>query len=155
MSIPSLSPPMTVEGYFDRTVTAFGLVEDRWRHVRRRFQVEITGYPDGDVFILDEHFLFDDGEKTHRIWRIRRLADGSYEGMADDVKGRAHGRASGPGLTWAYKLWLPIAGRTWLVGFDDRMYLGPDGVLLNIARMHKWGLTLGRIIIAFRPKDAE
>jgi hypothetical protein len=147
---------LRIEEFFAGHTCAHGLVEDRFGRVRRRFVVEIEGRVDGDDFVLEEDFEFDDGEKTHRTWRIRRVGPDGYEGAAADVVGMACGSARGNVLNWTYRLRLPIGGREFVVGFDDRMYLGADGTMLNIARMHKWGLTLGRVTIAFtRATDAE
>jgi hypothetical protein len=43
-----------------------------------------------------------------------------------------------------------VGGRTYHVQFDDWMYLQPDGVLLNRARMSKLGVELGQVTLAFR-----
>jgi hypothetical protein len=140
----------SIEDYFQGCVHAQGLVEDRFGKVRRKFSVTIDGHGEDDEFILDERFQFDDGEDTHRIWHVRRTAPGRYEGRADDVIGVAHGRADGPELHWAYTMRLPMGNRTWAIDFDDRMFLRDDGVMINIAEMRKWGITLGRITIAFK-----
>ena len=139
-----------IEEYFLGPVRAEGLVEDRFGKVRRKFGVTIDGHAEGDEFILDERFQFDDGEKTVRIWRIRKTADGQDEGRADDVIGIARGQADSAELKWAYTMRLPIGKRVWAVDFDDRMFLRDDGIMLNIAEMRKWGLTIGRITIVFR-----
>lgn len=143
------TPRFRVEEYFLGHTHAYGLVEDRFGKVRRRFGVDIAGRIDGDAIVLDEAFRFDDGEITHRTWRVRATGADTYVGTAGDVVGTAQGRVDGSVLSWAYDLRLPIGRRDMIIGFDDRMYLGTDGVLLNIARMHKWGVTIGRITIAF------
>ncbi|MGE0651309.1 MAG: DUF3833 family protein [Alphaproteobacteria bacterium] len=140
---------LRIEDYFRGKTRAHGLVEDRFGRVRRRFVADISGYPSGDDFVLEETFAFTDGEVSKRIWRVRSTDVAGYEGTAADVIGVARGRADGDSLKWAYDLRLSIGGRKIVVGFDDRMYLGDDGVMINIARMHKWGLTIGRITIAF------
>ena len=150
------TPLLRIEDYFDGPTRAHGVVEDRFGRVRRRFVVDIAGHAEGEVFILEEDFEFDNGEITHRTWRVRQTGADTYEGTAGDVVGSARGTARGDTLAWAYRLRLPIGGREVVVGFDDRMYLGADGVMLNVARMHKWGVTLGRVIIAFtRPGAAR
>lgn len=140
---------LRIEDYFRGKTRAHGLVEDRFGRIRRRFVADISGYPSGDDFVLEETFAFSDGEVSKRTWRVRCTDAAGYEGTAADVIGVARGSSDGDGLRWAYDLRLPIGGREIVVGFDDRMYLGDDGVMINIARMHKWGLTLGRITIAF------
>ena len=139
-----------IEDYFDGPVHAEGLVEDRFGKVRRKFSVVIEGRPTDDGCILEETFAFDDGERSHRTWTVARTSEVEYEGRADDVVGRARGRSEGRELRWIYRLRLPIGKRVWAVDFDDRMFLRDGGMMLNIAEMRKWGITLGRITIAFQ-----
>ena len=105
---------------------------------------------------LDEDFLFDDGEKDFRQWRIKKLEDGTYEGRADDVIGTAKGVASGNSLHWSYVLDLKRdSGSSIKVKLDDWMFLQSGGVLLNRARMSKFGIELGQITISFRKIEDE
>lgn len=147
-------PDLRIESYFNGYTRAQGLVQDRFGRIRRRFTVEIEGVSVDGAFELRESFVFDGGERSRRTWRIVKTGEDSYEGRARDVVGVATGRARGDTLRWAYRLRLPIGGREFVVGFDDRMILGQDGILLNVALMHKWGITLGHVVIAFtRPDD--
>lgn len=150
------SPKFMLEEYFQGKTRAWGLFEDRFGTVRRQFVVDITGTWDGTTLILDEDFLFDDGEKSFRQWRIKKLADGTYEGRADDVIGTAKGIASGNTLHWTYVLDLKRgSGSSIKVTLDDWMFLQPGGVLLNRARMSKFGIELGQITISFQRAENE
>jgi hypothetical protein len=139
-----------IEDYFDGPVHAEGLVEDRFGKVRRKFSVVIEGRRTQDGCILEETFAFDDGERSERTWTVTRRGEDGYEGRANDVIGMARGQIQGPELRWAYRLRLPIGKRTWAIDFDDRMFLRDGGMMLNIAEMRKWGITIGRITIAFQ-----
>ena len=148
--------PFVLEEYFAGKTRAWGLYEDRFGTVKRQFVVDINGTWDGTQLTLDEYFTFADGEKSTRQWRIRKLPDGSYEGRADDVIGIAKGRVGGNALNWNYVLDLKISEtRTLHVTFDDWMFLLPDGVLMNRARMSKFGIELGAITISFMKLDAK
>lgn len=139
-----------LEEYFAGKTRAWGLYEDRFGTVKRQFVVDIDGAWDGTQLTLDENFTFDDGEKSTRQWRIRKLPDGSYEGRADDVIGVATGKVGGNALNWRYVLDLKISEKTTLaVSFDDWMFLQPGGVMINRARMSKFGVELGQITISF------
>ena len=139
-----------LEEYFSGKTRAWGLFEDRFGTVQRQFVVDIDGKWDGTELTLNEDFTFADGEKSNRVWRIRKLADGSYEGRANDVIGVATGIVGGNALHWRYVLDLEIAkGRTMAVQLDDWMFLQPHGVLMNRARMSKFGIELGQITISF------
>ena len=145
------SPKFVLEQYFHGKTRAWGLFEDRFGNVRRQFVVDINGNWDGTILTLDEDFLFDDGEKDFRQWRIRKLKDGTYEGRADDVIGTAKGVASGNSLHWSYVLDLKRDGDSSIkVKLDDWMFLQSGGVLLNRARMSKFGIELGQITISFK-----
>lgn len=147
-------PIFQIEDYFIGTTRAWGIFQDRSGMVQRQFTVDIEGYMDGDELVLEEDFVYDDGELDRRVWRIRNLGDGNYEGRADDVVGTATGRASGNALNWAYTLDLPYRDGTVEVQFDDWMFLQPDGVLLNRARMSKFGVRLGEVTLVFQKRDA-
>ena len=58
--------------YFEGHTRAWGLFEDRFGKLRRQFHVDIVGTVDGDTLVLDESFLYADGERQHRTWTIRR-----------------------------------------------------------------------------------
>ncbi len=145
-----------LEEYFSGKTRAWGLFEDRFGTVRRQFVVEIEGKWDGTELTLNEDFTFADGETSNRVWRIRKLADGSYEGRADEVIGVATGIVGGNALHWRYVLDLEISkGRTMAVQLDDWMFLQPHGVLMNRARMSKFGIELGQITISFSKVSQE
>jgi len=153
MDISSLSrptPELKIEEYFDGKVYAWGIFEDRFGNIRRQFQVEIDGTWDGKQLVLDEHFLYDDGERDRRIWTINKGSDGTYSGTADDVLGEAQGLSQGNSLNWSYELDLPVGDGTWRVTFDDWMILQEGGVLLNRAYVKKWGFRLGSVTLSFQ-----
>lgn len=147
------TPELVLEEFFNGRTVAYGLFEDRFGDLRRRFRVEIDGrMQDGDL-ILDERFIYDDGEQQQRIWTITpsRAADGSrlYQGQAADVIGLADGSAAGPALNWSYDVGLAIGGRIWEVRFDDWIYQMDENVALNRARVSKWGIELGTVTLVF------
>ncbi len=145
-----------LEEYFAGKTRAWGLYEDRFGTVKRQFVVDINGTWDGTQLTLDEDFTFADGEKSRRQWRIRKLPDGSYEGRADDVIGVAIGKVGGNALHWRYVLDLKINENSTLeVSFDDWMFLQPGGVLMNRARMSKFGIELGQVTISFMKTGRE
>jgi len=110
---------------------------------------------EGDTFVLDEDFTFDDGEQMTRTWRIRRLDDGRYEGTADDVVGTARGRAEGIAVQWRYTLTLDVGGREVDIDFDDWLFAHEDDVVINRATMRKFGFRVGELTVFFRKLPAE
>jgi hypothetical protein len=70
-------------------------------------------------------------------------------GRADEVVDEAQGQSSGNAFNWHYTLALPVDGRVWHVQFDDWMYLMDNRVMMNKARMSKWGIHLGDVTLTF------
>jgi hypothetical protein len=150
------TPRLVIEEYFAGETRAWGIFEDRFGDLRRQFVVDITGSWDGRQLVLDENFRYSDGETDERIWRITKLDEHRYEGRADAVVGTASGVAYGNALNWRYDLDLKVGDGTWRVHFDDWMFLQPDGVLINRARVRKWGIEIGEVTIVFsKPRNGE
>jgi hypothetical protein len=143
-------PEFNLETYFSGKSRAWGLFQDRFGNVKRQFVVDIVGSRKGNQLELVEDFIYDDGERQRRVWRIERLPSGNYRGLADDVIGEAIGTAKGNALHWQYDLNLAVGDDSWEVTFDDWMFLQPDGTLLNRAEVSKLGFTIGTVFITFR-----
>ena len=142
-------PKLSLFDYFEGKTSAWGIFEDRFGNVRRQFQVDIVGSIEGDEITLDERFVYNDGEKDQRIWRIRKTGDQTYEGEADDVIGTAKGVVQGNALNWTYDLNLKVGESSYKVHFDDWMFLQSGEVMINRARMSKWGFDIGEVTLFF------
>lgn len=143
------SPRLRLEEYFQGRTWAWGIFEDRFGNLRREFSVLIDGDWDGQMLVLDESFQYSDGETDHRLWVIEAMGDGTYRGSAHDVIGTAEGQVAGNALRWQYEMNLPVDGNTWKVRFDDWMFLQSDDVLINRARVSRWGFNIGTVTIFF------
>lgn len=62
--------------YFNGEATAWGTFEDRFGTIRRQFKVDLRGRIEGEELVLDEDFVYADGELDQRTWRIRRDGQG-------------------------------------------------------------------------------
>ncbi len=142
-------PALDLKAYFNGTLDAWGMFQDRSGAVQRRFHVVIDARWTGDTGVLDEHFTWSDGSRTRRVWTLTRQPDGSFHGRADDVIGHAVGRVAGNALHWRYVLALPVDGKTYHVDFDDWMFLMDERVMINRATMSKWGWRLGEVTLSF------
>ena len=143
-------PKFVLEKYFAGKTRAWGIFEDRFGNVRRQFTVNITGIAAGNTLTLDEQFKYADGEQDRRVWKITKLSPNSYEGRADDIVGVATGETRGNALNWRYTMDLKIGESTLRVQFDDWMFLQPDGVLINRARVSKLGFEIGQVTLTFQ-----
>ena len=142
-------PPLLIEEYFEGETVAWGMVQDRFGNVQKRFKVLMNGEVRNNRLTLNEEFVYSDGTSSTRVWEIDILGDGQYEGRASDIVGVAIGRSAGNAFNFKYRLRLPINGKEWVLSFDDWMYLQEDNMMLNIATMSKWGIKLGTVTVAF------
>ena len=147
------TPVLDLRKYFTGTVDAWGIFTDRSGRVVKRFTVVIDCQWQGDEGVLDEAFTYSDGTLQRRVWRLKALPNGRYEGRADDVVGMATGQTKGNAFQWQYTLALPVDGKVWEVQFDDWMYLMNDRVMLNKAVMSKLGVTLGEVTLSFSRRE--
>ena len=125
-------PTLVLERFFDGPLKGWGTVQDRSGKVLRRFVVDIDARWAGSTGTLDEHFVFDDGERQRRVWTLTRQPDGSYTGRA---------------LNFAYTLKVPVDGREIELAIDDWMYLVDDNNLINRSEMKKFGIRVGDITL--------
>ena len=147
-------PTLALEKFFEGESVAYGIFEDRFGNLRRQFRVNLQGTVIGNRLVLEEQFLYEDGEKAQRVWTIDKLDfsdDGTvrYEGQASDVEGRANGRVSGNGLNWRYDVVLKMDGRELEVRFDDWIYRQSEDVAINRAYVSKFGVEIGSVTIVF------
>lgn len=142
-------PAFELESYFTGETRAYGVFEDRSGKVSRTFSVVTRGTPTADGFVLDERFLWNDGERQTRTWTFRKLSNGLYEGRAQDVAGTARIETGGDAIHIRYLLNLPYQGGTLKVRFDDWSHLVADGVAINRADVSKFGVHVGRVTLSF------
>ena len=146
-------PVLDLSEYFSGTIDAYGIFTDRSGEVKKRFTVLIKAdwkVVDGKkVGTLDESFDYSDGTKQKRIWTLTEQSAGKYIGRADDVVGVAQGDLAGNALNWTYTLALSVDGTIYHVQFNDWMYLINPKVMLNKAKMSKFGIELGEVTLSF------
>lgn len=149
-------PALELSRYFDGCVVGWGVI-DNWRgEPASRFKVHIDGAIDAQGrLVLDEQFVYDDGSRSTRLWRIQQTGPHQYSGTAADVEGEASGKVVGNTLRWKYRLRVPRGGSEIVLTVDDWLRLQPDGVLLNYSLLKKFGLTVGKVSIAFQQRAAE
>lgn len=143
-------PPLTVQHYFNGTVTAYGMVQNRSDEVSRRFTAVIKGnWTNSKKGTLHEEFIFDDGEKQTRDWVFTFIDEHNFIGTAPDVVGVAHGSQYGNSIHMKYVLAVKTNGKTIDLSVDDWIYAIDDKIVLNKSTLNKFGITFGRITIAF------
>jgi hypothetical protein len=145
-------PSFELQRYFDGTLEGHGMFVDRSGEVTRRFVVTVRGEWTGDGGTLHEDFVWSDGERETRVWKLTPGADAArWNGAADNVLGTAQGVVAGNALNWKYAYRLKTKeGSTYDIDFDDWMFRIDERVVLNRAVLTFWGFKVGEVLISFR-----
>jgi len=130
--------------------SAHGLVKNRSGKVIRYFNADIKAYWIDGIGTLEEDFLFDDGEKSRRVWTLTPAGDGRFIGTAGDVVGNGEMLFAGNSIFLDYVLRIPFNDGTVDIRIDDRMYLVAPDTLINESRMTKFGFDVGQILLVIR-----
>ena len=160
-SFDNTKPNFSLFEFFEGDSLAYGIFEDRFGNLRRRFKVNISGSisqqtingRDVEQITLVEDFVYEDGEKQQRIWTITKdiLENGSeiYKGQAGDVIGTAEGSSSGSTFYWQYDVDLNILDKSFRVKFKDWIYQMDDNIAINKATVSKFGIEVGTVTLVF------
>ncbi len=142
-------PVIKIEEYFQGKVKAWGMLLSRSGQVKRQFTADMKGEFDGKNLILDETFIWNDGEQQKRKWNIRKIDDNTYEGTAPDVVGIAKGVSFGSAFKFEYKLLIPYKNKRIKVRFDDWIFKQDDKTAINKATLTKFFFKVGELIVFF------
>ena len=152
-------PQLELDSFFNGDLKAWGIVQGRSGKVIRTFTAELNGQWEGNQGILDETFIYNDGEQQHRSWNLIKLENGRYSGTANDVLTPANGGTKGFAMNWQYSVLLEVDGSTWNISFDDWMYLVNENSLINKAALTKFGFKVGEVTLFIqklpRPKNSD
>ena len=142
-------PQFVPQEYFNGKMTAYGIVKDRSGKILRTFKGDLIGSWDEDgVGTLDEHFIYDDGEKLNRVWTLTPSSNpNEYMGTAGDIIGEAPMIVNGNTVMIDYTMEIPYGESTVTIDVQDWLHLQEDGVIINHSKMKKFGFVVGELII--------
>ena len=142
-------PRLIIEEYLSGNVKAWGILQNRSGKVTRQFSADLDGKWDGKQLILDEKFVWNDGEIQNRQWTINKIDEHNYEGTAGDVVGTAKGFSYGPAFKFEYVLLVPVKGKEMKITFDDWIFMQDEIVAINRAKMTKFGIKVAELTVMF------
>lgn len=142
-------PAFDLFGYFNGETHAWGMVQDYHNKQIRRFEAVIHGDVVGNTLTLREKFVYNDGERQTRIWRISRNPDGTYQGTAGDIIGVAKGNTAGNAFNWRYDMEVKTESGTVKLHFDDWLYRQDETHLFNETSLRKFGLEVAKVTLFF------
>ena len=142
-------PRLIIENYLSGNVKAWGILQNRSGKVTRQFSADLNGKWDGNQLILEEKFVWNDGEIQNRKWTIDKIDEHNYQGTAGDVVGTAKGYSYGPAFKFEYVLLVPVKGRKIKITFDDWIFMQDERVAINRAKMTKFGIKVAELTVMF------
>jgi hypothetical protein len=143
----SSNPEFDFKAFFSGDLKAYGVVQDYKGELTRKLVVSMNARWEGNEGVIEEDFVYDDGETQKRIWYVTLNDDNSLVGRADDVLGIATGKSAGSVFHWNYNVALPYDGSTLEVNFDDWMYLVTQSRLINRTSIVKFGVEVGEVTL--------
>ena len=142
------TPEFIPQEYFNGKMTAYGLVKDRSGKIIRTFKGELIGsWDENGIGRLDEKFVYDDGEKLTRVWKLKPTGDKTFDATAGDIIGTAQMVANGNTVMIDYVMEVPYNGSTINISVKDWIHLQEDGVIINHSKMKKFGFIVGELVI--------
>lgn len=146
------NPKLDLQNYLDGRIDGSGIIEDWKGNVVKKFDfIADASWKDG-VCTLDEHMIYYDDSKDHRIWTIKKINDHYYEGQTKDVIGIAKIHVQGNAMNWQYTMDVKVGNSTYRLNFDDWMFLMHNDVLINKNYFKKFGLTVGSLTLFMHKK---
>ena len=144
-------PPLVLESFFPGKTVGEGVFTNSWTGSQRKFDVVIEGTWDGRTLTLVEDFVFADGEKDRKTWRLEQTGPGTYVGTREDVVGQARAWTEGKVVRLEYS--VTLGGVT--VDFSDVLALTAPDALINKATVGKWGIRVGRVELVLRRAEGS
>ena len=119
--------------------------------VKRDFNVKLTGHWNGRKLTLVEDFVYSDGVKNRKTWRMTKTAEGRYTGTREDVVGTATVKVSGQTARFSYYVDIDEGPGQNIVRFYDTLKFAADNkTMKNTALVTKYGLPVARVKVDFR-----
>lgn len=144
------SPVFSMSDYFEGRTRAWGMFETITGKVKKSFVADIEGHWDGDTFLLEEDFTFSDGEKETRTWQLKFDDDGSFQASCADTPTPGKGVMNAMRGDLTYSMALRVGGRKMMLSFSDLFYQIDEHTVLNRAKVKKFGIPVGQVLISFR-----
>lgn len=144
-SPPGPLEPITLEAAFAGRSVGAGVFRVPLTGLERRFTARLDGRLVGDRLTVVEDFVYDDGEEVRLTWVFDRAGPGRWTGRREDTVGPAEVVEMGSEIRLSYSVDFRAGDSVTRLGFEDVIWFGPDGRVINDAIVSRWGLPVGRV----------
>lgn len=109
---------------------------------------------DGDVGVIDEHFVYNDGQLQERQWTLTLAENGRFSANAPDVPGEGWGEQAGPAVLFQYPIKLPDDAGGYVLRAFDCMYMTAEGTIINRSQFRKFGIKVAELVATIRREES-
>jgi hypothetical protein len=143
--------PITLDRAFAGRAVGAGVFRVDLTGKERRFRARLDGRLQGDRLTVVEDFFYDDGEENRLTWVFDRAGPGRWTGRREDTVGTAEVIETGTEVRLSYLADFRAGEDVTRLGFEDVIYFGRDGRVINDAIVTRWGLPVGRVRFEMQP----
>lgn len=143
-------PQITIRNFFEGPIDGWGIFQDYSGKVIKHFTMKMHGEWNGNKGKLFEKFYWMDGSMTERIWDLEALSPSLVRVITPEVVGEGIGKSSGNAIQWNYTLKVPVNDSIYEFFFDDWMYAVTENVIINKAKMKKFGFVVGEVTLCLK-----
>ena len=137
--------PITLDQAFAGKATGAGVFRVDLTGSERRFTARLDSRLEGDRLTVVEDFFYDDGEENTLTWVFDRAGPGRWTGRREDTVGLAEVVETGTEIRLSYVADFRSGDDVTRLGFQDVIYFGPDGRVINDAIVTRLGIPVGRV----------
>ena len=143
-----------IEQYFLGRTTGYGTMHDFLGRLIAEVEIEMSGYWEKDIFILDEIFIFKSSkeqkrQEQKRQWKIVKESKYQYCATSNDLLKKASGIRKENTMNWKYQLLINYRNKEIAFDFDDWIYNSGD-IVINKVKMKKFGIKLAELFISYK-----
>ena len=143
--------PITLDQAFSGKSVGAGLFRVDLTGAERRFTARLDGRLVGDRLTVVEDFFYDDGEQNRLTWVFDRAGPGRWTGRREDTVGVADVIETGDTIRLSYVADFRSGDDVTRLGFEDVIYFGPEGRVINDAVVTRFGVPVGRVRFEMQP----
>lgn len=143
--------PITLDKAFSGRAIGAGVFRVNLTGSERRFTARLNGHLRNDRLTVVEDFLYDDGEENRLTWVFDRAGQGRWTGRREDTVGEAEVIENGSEIRLSYLADFRSGSEVTRLGFEDVIYFGPEGRVINDAIVTRLGIPVGRVRFEMQP----
>lgn len=144
--------PITLETAFTGRATGTGVFRVDLTGSERRFSARLNGRLHNDRLTVVEDFFYEDGEQNRLTWVFDRAGEGRWTGRREDTVGHAEVIETGRDIRLSYLADFRSGDEVTRLGFEDVIYFGPAGRVINDAIVTRLGIPVARVRFEMQPE---